>query len=107
MRTDHWFGLTGGGSVAHTSGVINGLRENGIDISIVSTDQLLGVSNDDRFALVAPCYDNRAIIQGAAELDYNDVLIRDLEPRIAQDDLPGAHEKGHLARGNILDMDYH
>jgi glycosyltransferase involved in cell wall biosynthesis len=85
MRTDHWFGLTGGGSVAHTSGVINGLRENGIDVSIVSTDKLLGVSDDNRFALVAPCYDNRAIIQGAAELDYNDVLIRDLEPRIAQD----------------------
>ena len=85
MRTDHWFGLTGGGSVAHTSGVINGLRENGIQVAIASTDKLLGVSDDDHFALVVPCYDNRAIIQGAAELDYNDVLIRDLEPRIAQD----------------------
>ena len=29
------------------------------------------------------------------------------EPGIAKDDLPRADEEGHLARGNILDMDYH
>lgn len=85
LRTDHWFGLTGGGSVAHTSGVINGLRENGADLSIVSTDRLLGVSDEDRFMLIEPCYDDRAIVKGAAELAYNDVLIPALEPRISTD----------------------
>ena len=84
LRTDHWFGLTGGGSVAHTSGVVNGLRENGIDLSLVSTDQLLGIVADEKFSLLAPCYDSRAIIKGAAELAYNEALIPALEKRIAQ-----------------------
>src|SRR4051812_9466432 len=84
LRTDHWFGLTGGGSVAHTSGVVNELIEAGIDLELVSTDQLLGIVLDDRFRLVAPVYDNRAIIKGAAELAYNETLIPELERRIAQ-----------------------
>lgn len=83
LRTDHWFGLTGGGSVAHTSGVINGLRENGIDLELVSTDHLQGLAGDERPSLVAPDYGNRAIIKGAVELAYNDTLIAKLEPRLA------------------------
>jgi glycosyltransferase involved in cell wall biosynthesis len=84
LRTDHWFGLTGGGSVAHTGGVVNGLLKTGIDLVLVSTDQLSGLAIDERFCLVAPRYDNRAIIKGAAELAYNDMLIPDLEQSIAR-----------------------
>jgi glycosyltransferase involved in cell wall biosynthesis len=85
LRTDHWFSLTGGGSVAHTGGVVNGMRDNGVKLSIVSTDYLLGVARDDYFTLVTPCYENRAIINGAAELAYNDMLIPRLEQRIGSD----------------------
>jgi glycosyltransferase involved in cell wall biosynthesis len=76
LRTDHWFGLTGGGSVAHTSGVINGLRKNGVNLSVLSTDHLLGIADDTKTTVVAPLYGARAIIKGAAELAYNDTLIR-------------------------------
>jgi glycosyltransferase involved in cell wall biosynthesis len=84
LRTDHWFGLTSGGSVAHTSGVVNGLREIGIDLDLVSTDELSGIAADQRACLVAPQYEGRAIIKGAVELAYNDTLVPDLEHRIAQ-----------------------
>ena len=82
LRTDHWFGLTGGGSVAHTSGVVNGLRENGIDLELVSTDRLLGLVSDAGLEIVAPHYDNRAVIKGAPELAYNATLIAAVEPRL-------------------------
>lgn len=82
LRTDHWFGLTGGGSVAHTSGVVNGLRACGIDISIVSTDRLAGL-DDTGLTVLAPHYAHRAIVQGAAELAYNDALSAALAPRLA------------------------
>lgn len=82
LRTDHWFGLAGGGSVAHTSGVVNGLRENGIDLELVSTDRLLGLMSDAGLEIVAPHYDHRAIIKGAPELAYNATLIAAVESRL-------------------------
>lgn len=83
LRTDHWFGLTGGGSVAHTSGVVNGLRDNGVDLSVVSTDRLFGVAEDEGFSLLAPRYDGRAVIKGAAELAYNDEIITAIDSDVA------------------------
>ena len=82
LRTDHWFGLTGGGSVAHTSGVINGLLENGVALSVVSTDHLLGVNRDVSVEVVAPHYNGRAIIKGAAELAYNKALSAEVEMKL-------------------------
>ena len=42
LRTVFWFGFTSGGSVAHTSGVINSLS-NYLKVEIISNDNLAGV----------------------------------------------------------------
>jgi glycosyltransferase involved in cell wall biosynthesis len=44
LRSQLWLGLQGGGSVAHTAGVIGGLMESGIDVHMVSSDRLPGVA---------------------------------------------------------------
>jgi glycosyltransferase involved in cell wall biosynthesis len=43
LRSQLWLGLRGGGSVAHTAGVIGGLEQLGVDVRVVSSDALLGV----------------------------------------------------------------
>src|SRR5207244_11680001 len=40
LRSQLWLGLAGGGSVAHTAGVIGGLEEAGVDVHVVSSDQI-------------------------------------------------------------------
>jgi glycosyltransferase involved in cell wall biosynthesis len=52
LRSQLWLGLSGGGSVAHTAGVIGGLQQLGADVRVVSSDRLLGVSAPTR--VVAP-----------------------------------------------------
>jgi len=44
LRSQLWFGLAGGGSVAHTAGVIGGLEHAGVDVHVVSSDRLPGVT---------------------------------------------------------------
>lgn len=50
LRSQLWLGLSGGGSVAHTAGVINGLQAAGralglkVDVQVVSSDTLPGVT---------------------------------------------------------------
>ncbi len=44
LRSQLWLGLAGGGSVAHTAGVISGLLACGSDVNVVSSDALAGVS---------------------------------------------------------------
>jgi glycosyltransferase involved in cell wall biosynthesis len=44
LRSQLWLGLEGGGSVAHTAGVIGGLRDAGVDVTVVSSDRLPGVA---------------------------------------------------------------
>jgi glycosyltransferase involved in cell wall biosynthesis len=44
LRSQLWLGLEGGGSVAHTAGVIAGLEQTGVDVHVVSSDRLPGVS---------------------------------------------------------------
>jgi glycosyltransferase involved in cell wall biosynthesis len=44
LRTQLWLGLEGGGSVAHSAGVIGGLERSGVDVRVVSSDRLRGVS---------------------------------------------------------------
>jgi glycosyltransferase involved in cell wall biosynthesis len=43
LRSQFWFGLEGGGSVAHTAGVIGGLQQLGTEVQVVSSDRLPGV----------------------------------------------------------------
>ena len=44
LRSQLWLGLAGGGSVAHTAGVIAGLERAGAKVHVVSSDQLNGVT---------------------------------------------------------------
>jgi glycosyltransferase involved in cell wall biosynthesis len=44
LRSQLWLGLAGGGSVAHTAGVIGGLEQAGVDVLVVSSDRLPGVA---------------------------------------------------------------
>ena len=44
LRPQLWLGLTGGGSVAHTAGVIGGLQQAGVEVVAVASDELAGVS---------------------------------------------------------------
>jgi glycosyltransferase involved in cell wall biosynthesis len=43
LRSQLWLGLEGGGSVAHTAGVIGGLEDAGVQVQVVSSDRLPGV----------------------------------------------------------------
>jgi glycosyltransferase involved in cell wall biosynthesis len=43
LRSQLWLGLAGGGSAAHTAGVIGGLADAGAEVQVVSSDQLVGV----------------------------------------------------------------
>jgi glycosyltransferase involved in cell wall biosynthesis len=52
LRTQLWLGLSGGGSVAHTAGVIGGLRQLGVNVLAVASDRLPGVDAATR--VVAP-----------------------------------------------------
>jgi glycosyltransferase involved in cell wall biosynthesis len=52
LRSQLWLGLAGGGSVAHTAGVIAGLEQAGVDVRVVSSDRLAGVAAPT--AIVAP-----------------------------------------------------
>ena len=56
LRMDHLFDLKAGGSVAHTSGVINALRKLLGRVVILSTDRLALVKPDDDFHLLTPRY---------------------------------------------------
>jgi glycosyltransferase involved in cell wall biosynthesis len=44
LRSQLWLGLQGGGSVAHTAGVIGGLQQLGARVHVVSSDGLPGVT---------------------------------------------------------------
>ncbi len=43
LRSQLWLGLAGGGSVAHTAGVIGGLTAAGAEVHVVASDHLVGV----------------------------------------------------------------
>jgi glycosyltransferase involved in cell wall biosynthesis len=44
LRSQLWLGLEGGGSVAHTAGVIGALERAGVEVQVVSSDRLAGVA---------------------------------------------------------------
>lgn len=81
LRTDHVFGLQAGGSVGHLSGVIGGLRREGVDVEVVSTDVLVNVDDDDRFHRLTPDYREIRNLPELPRLSYNEQLLRFLEAR--------------------------
>lgn len=75
LRTDHWFKLISGGSVGHTSGVINALKRLEYDLTVFSSDQLTGVEIDQQFHLLSPDYSTLSNLPEIPDLAYNRVLI--------------------------------
>ena len=69
LRSQLWLGLEGGGSVAHTAGVIDGLQQSGVDVRVVSSDRLTGVTADT--TVVAPEVWFDGWLRELEELAYN------------------------------------
>jgi len=74
LRTDHWFGITAGGSVAHVAGVANAFRNLGIPLFLVSSDKLELIDKAIPLLVIEPrpALQN---LQGGAEMAYNRRLI--------------------------------
>src|SRR5437660_3070073 len=74
LRTDHWFGITAGGSVAHVAGVANAFRNLGIPLFLVSSDKLELIDTAIPLLVIEPrpALQN---LQGGAEMAYNRRLI--------------------------------
>lgn len=74
LRSQFWLGLQGGGSVAHTAGVIDGLRQLGVEIPVVSSDHLAGVA--EPVTVVPPTTWFDGLLREAEELAYNVGFLR-------------------------------
>lgn len=75
IRTDHWFNLKSGGSVGHTSGVINSFIKKGVLNSILSSSKLYNVNWKSHYLLAEPNYLNCGNVPNLPELVYNKTLI--------------------------------
>lgn len=71
LRTDHWFGVKGGGSVSHLQGDITGFRMNNITTNVISSDYLVGVPIDENFTLIEPKYTICGNVPEMPDLLYN------------------------------------
>jgi glycosyltransferase involved in cell wall biosynthesis len=69
LRPQLWLGLEGGGSVAHTAGVIGGLEEAGVEVQVVSSDHLAGVTAATRMVVPEVWFDGWA--RELEDLAYN------------------------------------
>ncbi len=74
LRSQLWLGLRGGGSVAHTAGVVGGLRQAGVDVRVVASDRLEGVEVSTTVAPVERWFDGP--LKEAEELVYNVAFVR-------------------------------
>ena len=70
LRTVYFLGVTSGGSVTHTSGVINAMSKK-IELDVISNDQLVGVNHPTR--IIKPSLSKIPVF---GELSYNLKLIR-------------------------------
>lgn len=75
LRTDHWFNLRSGGSVGHTSGVVNSMINKGVLTSLVSSSKLFNVNWLPHFKIISPNYSKTGNIPNLSELNYNQELI--------------------------------
>jgi glycosyltransferase involved in cell wall biosynthesis len=71
LRMDHLFDLRAGGSVAHTSGVINAMRALLGRVAILSTDRIALVEPDPDFHVMTPRYGIGRNISLLPQLTYN------------------------------------
>jgi glycosyltransferase involved in cell wall biosynthesis len=69
LRSQLWIGLEGGGSVAHTAGVIAGLRQLRVDVHVVASDRLAGVGAPTRVVPPEMWFDGW--LREAEDLAYN------------------------------------
>ena len=77
LRTDFWFNLKAGGSVGHTAGVISGLRDLGVNVFCISTDDLFGVDKTHvRTHVVCPPR-SLNVFTSLSRLVYNTVFVDD------------------------------
>ncbi|MFZ0457414.1 MAG: glycosyltransferase family 4 protein [Rhodoplanes sp.] len=76
LRMDHLFDLRAGGSVAHTSGVINAMRKLLGRVVIISTDRLALVEPDDDFHFLTPRYGVGRNLALVPQLTYNQQVAR-------------------------------
>ncbi|MFZ1894419.1 MAG: glycosyltransferase family 4 protein, partial [Rhodoplanes sp.] len=76
LRMDHLFDLRAGGSVAHTSGVINAMRKLLGRVVIISTDRLALVEPDDDFHVLTPRYGVGRNLALVPQLTYNQQVAR-------------------------------
>lgn len=102
LRSDHWFNVASGGSVAHVSGVVRGLRAEGVKLKVVSSDTLTGVPDDEYFHLSRPNYSILGNVPNLPELAYSwgalpaiERIVREFRPqfvyqRLALNNLTGA-----------------
>ena len=71
LRTDHWFGVKGGGSVSHLQGDITGFRMNNVITNVISSDYLVGVPVDENFTILEPLYTQCGNVPEMPDLLYN------------------------------------
>ncbi len=69
LRSQLWLGLAGGGSVAHTAGVIGGLSDAGAEVQVVASDELAGVGAHTRVIRPEVWFDGW--LRELEELAYN------------------------------------
>ena len=98
-RTDHWFNLKAGGSVGHTSGVIDALRELDIDVKIVSSDFLTDVNNDKDFTLLRPYYGCGRNIPPLCEFLYSDICNKTITQQIKAHAIDAVYHR--MSFGNL------
>jgi glycosyltransferase involved in cell wall biosynthesis len=75
LRTDHWFEVKSGGSVAHLAGVITGFRKLNYRVQVVSSDSLPGVTENKEFYRCPPIYLEGCNLPNMPELFYNRQLL--------------------------------
>jgi glycosyltransferase involved in cell wall biosynthesis len=69
LRSQLWLGLEGGGSVAHTAGVIGGLQQADVEVHVVASDRLAGVTAPTRVIPPEMWFDGW--LREAEDLAYN------------------------------------
>lgn len=94
LRSQLWLGLTGGGSVAHTAGVIGGLGALGVNVRVVSSDRLAGVAAATHVVPPEVWFDGAA--RDLEELTYNVSFLR-AALRVAQAFRPDVIYQRHSA----------
>ena len=77
LRTQFWFGLTAGGAVAHTAGVINSLLKKA-EVQIVSNDHLPGTKTTPE--IISPVI-KRGLPSYICEIIYNFQIVSILRRR--------------------------